>query len=185
METSKVYIKIDEFNRIIAIDGGYSIGNVGEDWILIDEGEGDRYNLCQNHYLSKPLINELGLHNYRWDGLKVIDRTEAELMAEMQAKELAEQDAEIPYEEKLKMFVESIPAEKPESGLPFKLGYVWKPRYNGNAYVWELVADPDAIGTMENPIYYVDDGSIPKINNAFYIIDGVRYVYMDGQFIEF
>lgn len=39
-DKSKVYIKVDEFDRIVGCDGGYSIGNIKniDDWILIDEG---------------------------------------------------------------------------------------------------------------------------------------------------
>ena len=44
---SKVYIKIDDRNCILRCEGGYTMGNIQniEEWILIDEGTGDRYNI--------------------------------------------------------------------------------------------------------------------------------------------
>ena len=66
---SKVYVKVDERNRIIAIDGGYTVSNIKNfsGWILIDEGTGDKYNLCQGNYLDKPLMDERGIYRYKLD----------------------------------------------------------------------------------------------------------------------
>lgn len=43
---SKVYIKTDENNRIIRCEGGYTTPEALTDWTYIDEGTGDKYNLC-------------------------------------------------------------------------------------------------------------------------------------------
>lgn len=63
--------------------------------------------------------------------------------------------------------------------LPFKLGYKWE--LHGTTFV--SVEDSEAIGTMENPIIFYE--GVQLIDNAFYMIDGVRNVYMNGQFVEF
>ena len=50
--TSKVYVKTDDRSCIIQCDGGYSTPSDLEDWVKIDEGTGDKYNLCQSHYFD-------------------------------------------------------------------------------------------------------------------------------------
>lgn len=67
-EKSKVYIKIDEKSRILACEGGYTITNIKniDEWIFIDEGEGDRYNLCQTHYFDDGLFTEDGICRYKY-----------------------------------------------------------------------------------------------------------------------
>lgn len=90
---SKVYIKIDSVNRIIACDGGYSIGNITDfsEWLLIDEGEGDKYNLCQSNYFDKPLYEEHGVPVYKFENGKVAERTQAEIDADIAAIPVPEQ----------------------------------------------------------------------------------------------
>lgn len=84
--TSKVYIKTDEKNNIIAIDGGYSIGNIvnPSEWILIDDGYGDRFNLCQNNYLEKPIIEEHGLYRYAYINGQIVEKDLTEEIAELE-----------------------------------------------------------------------------------------------------
>lgn len=77
---SKVYIKTDAGGRILACDGGYSAGNMGDmtKWTLLDEGEGDRYNLCQSNYFDS-LYTDKGIPRYKVvDGAAVL-RSEAEI----------------------------------------------------------------------------------------------------------
>ena len=78
---SKVYIKVDERNRIIVIDGGYTIGNITDfsEWIFIDEGTGDKYNLCQSNYLEKPLTDDRGIYRYKLADGKPVERAQAEM----------------------------------------------------------------------------------------------------------
>ena len=89
---SKVYIKTDESDRVTRCEGGYSISNIDniEEWINIDEGYGDKYNLCQSHYFNKPLMNMDGTHNYIYDNNEVREST---------LDELAEELAEMPVSE--------------------------------------------------------------------------------------
>lgn len=60
---SKVYVLIDERNRILRCEGGYTMENIKDisEWTFIDEGVGDRYNLCQSHYFDPPLYEEHGV----------------------------------------------------------------------------------------------------------------------------
>lgn len=95
---SKVYVKINSEYSIVAIDGGYTIANIRdpENWVCIDEGEGDRYNLCQSHYLAKPLTDDRGIYQYKLVDGKITERTQAEMDADyLSAAEInAEPDAE-------------------------------------------------------------------------------------------
>ena len=49
---SKVYVQIDENNLIIRCEGGYTTPEDLTGWTYIDEGTGDKYNLCQSHYFD-------------------------------------------------------------------------------------------------------------------------------------
>jgi len=83
---SKVYALLDERNRVMQIDGGYSIQNVDVDtWTYIDEGEGDRYNLCQNNYLDKLVYESHGIPQYKYVDGEIVERTQAEIDADIAA----------------------------------------------------------------------------------------------------
>lgn len=63
-----------------------------------------------------------------------------------------------------------------------KLGFDWHITKVGEVEVKKIyVANPNAKGTESNPF---TDKSV-LVDNAYYLIDGVRYVYMQGQFVEF
>lgn len=78
---SKVYIQVDERNRILRCEGGYTMQNIQsiDEWIFVDEGTGDRYNLCQSHYFKDGLYTEDGIPRYKWDGEQAVLRTEEEI----------------------------------------------------------------------------------------------------------
>ena len=83
---SKVYIKTDDYGRVTACDGGYSAGNMGDvtEWTLLDEGEGDRYNLCQSNYFD-ALYTDEGVPRYKIvDGAAVL-RSEVEIAEDVAA----------------------------------------------------------------------------------------------------
>ena len=86
MQKSKVYVLPNSEGYITRVDGGYTIGNITdpESWVLIDEGNGDRYNLCQGNYFSKPIITDGGAYRY-----KMVDGVPIECTAE----EIAAQEA--------------------------------------------------------------------------------------------
>lgn len=82
--TSKVYVLTDEQNRILRCEGGYTMDNISDidAWTLIDEGYGDKYNLCQSHYFDGGLRTEDGILLWKLvDGVPV-ERTEEELDAD-------------------------------------------------------------------------------------------------------
>lgn len=86
---SKVYIQIDSSNRITRCEGGYTMGNIDhiEDWIYIDEGDGDKYNLCQSHYFDGGLFTEDGIHRWAYEDGETRRRTNAEIEADRKERE--------------------------------------------------------------------------------------------------
>ena len=86
MPKSKVYIQTDTDGRILRCEGGYTTPSDLTDWTEIDEGTGDRYNLCQSHYFDGGLYTMDGIPRYRWDGSAAVLRTEEELEADRAAR---------------------------------------------------------------------------------------------------
>lgn len=76
---SAVYILTDERGNITRCEGGYTTPADLTGWIKIDEGSGDRYNLCQTHYFDGGLETEDGIPLYRWDGYNVVIRTNEDI----------------------------------------------------------------------------------------------------------
>ena len=83
---SKVYIQTDTEGRILRCEGGYTAPSDLKGWIEIDEGTGDRYNLCQSHYCGDGLYTMDGIPRYRWDGSSAILRSDEELEADRAAQ---------------------------------------------------------------------------------------------------
>lgn len=85
--SSKVYVLPNEAGYITRIDGGYTISNITapESWTLIDEGTGDRYNLCQSNYFDKPLVTDEGAYNYKLADGKPVECTAEEIAAQIAA----------------------------------------------------------------------------------------------------
>lgn len=83
-QKSKVYAFPSTEGYITRIDGGYTTGNITnpEDWVLIDEGYGDKYNLCQSNYLPLPLMDERGVYRYKLVDGKAVERTKEEMDAD-------------------------------------------------------------------------------------------------------
>ena len=84
-DKSKVYIQTDDRGRILRCDGGYTTPTDLSGWLEIDEGTGDRYNLCQSHYFDGGLYTMDSIPRYRWDGTQAVERTEEELEADRTA----------------------------------------------------------------------------------------------------
>ena len=94
--TSKVYVLPDADGRITRIDGGITVGNIRDftGWVLIDEGTGDRYNLCQGNYLPGPLTDDRGIYRYKLVDGKPVERTQEEMDADYVPPEVKPTDAE-------------------------------------------------------------------------------------------
>ena len=86
MPKSKAYIQTDAEGRIVRCDGGYTTPADLTGWTEIDEGTGDKYNLCQSHYFAGGLYTMDGIPRYRWDGSAAVLRTEEELEADRAAR---------------------------------------------------------------------------------------------------
>ena len=82
---SKVYIQTDAEGRILRCDGGYTTPADLTGWIEIDEGTGDKYNLCQSHYLNGGLYTMQGIPRYKYEGGACVLRSEAEIAADRDA----------------------------------------------------------------------------------------------------
>lgn len=91
---SKVYIKADAQGRILRCEGGYTMSNIGDisEWIFIDEGNGDKYNLCQSHYFDGGLYTDDGICRYVWSDNEYRIRTEQEMEADRIAKSIRRAD---------------------------------------------------------------------------------------------
>lgn len=92
---SKVYALMDERGVILRIDGGYSTPSDLTGWTQIDEGEGDRYNLCQTHYLPE-LTDRDGVPHYKMVTGKIVERTAEEMEEDRPAAETPAPAAELP-----------------------------------------------------------------------------------------
>ena len=106
---------------------------------------------------------------------------------EMTAEEIAAmQDAQLEMEHniepltdnvKIALMLAAIP-EEPVPTLEPKIGYKWKPVYSSSAgFAWELVEDPDALGTMKNPLRWVAGH---EVRAGYHYTDGTRiYVALE------
>ena len=81
----KVYVSTDDRGRIIRCEGGYTTPADLTGWTLIDEGTGDRYNLCQSHYFDGGLYTDDGIPRYKLQDGKAAERTEEEIQADRAA----------------------------------------------------------------------------------------------------
>lgn len=79
---SKVYVQTDERNRIIRCEGGYTTPTDLSGWVQIDEGVGDRFNLCQSNYFPSGRYTSDGIPLYKLQDGKPVERTQAELDAD-------------------------------------------------------------------------------------------------------
>lgn len=91
---SKVYIKTDSNGRILRCEGGYTMSNIDDisEWIFIDEGTGDKYNLCQSNYFDGGLYTEDGICRYVYENGEARLRTEQEMEADRIAQSIRRAD---------------------------------------------------------------------------------------------
>lgn len=75
----KVYVQTDEQGRITQCDGGYTTPADLTGWVQIDEGTGDRYNLCQSHYFEGGLYTSDGIPRYKLVDGQPVERSEEEI----------------------------------------------------------------------------------------------------------
>lgn len=71
---------------------------------------------------------------------------------------------------KLELMLAAIPEEPMPNSEP-KLGYKWQPMYTqSSGFAWELVEDPTALGTQNNPRYWLA-GMAVRLGH-YYTVDG-------------
>ena len=79
MPKSRVYILLDEKERIVRVEGEYSLPADLTGWVQIDEGYGDKYSLAQSHYLDGGLYTHDGIPRYKYEGGACVLRSEEEI----------------------------------------------------------------------------------------------------------
>lgn len=82
--TYKVYARLDSAGNITAVNSSAFLQDT-TGWVEIDEGTGDRYYHAQGNYLDGGIYTDDGIPLYRWDGTRVIQRTEEEIEADRAA----------------------------------------------------------------------------------------------------
>lgn len=82
MLKSKVYVMTDEEGRVTRCEGGLTTPADLTGWIQIDEGTGDRYNLCQSNYFDGGLCTTDGIPRYKLADGAPLERTQEEIDAD-------------------------------------------------------------------------------------------------------
>ena len=103
----------------------------------------------------------------------------AEEIAELQAREMENTQAveALTNWEKMELFLASIPTADTPSVEP-KVGYKWQPIYTASSgFAWELVEDPNALGTMANPLVWLPGASVKM--GYHYTHGGETYLALD------
>ena len=81
MQPYIVYVKIDDENRIAAINSSAFLSDT-TGWTEIDSGYGDKYHHAQGNYFPQPLYDERGICRYKLVDSKPIERTQDEMDAD-------------------------------------------------------------------------------------------------------
>lgn len=93
---SKVYIQTDADGHILRCEGGYTTPTDLTDWIEIDEGTGDKYNLCQTHYFEDGMYTNDSIPRYEWNGEAAVLRSEDAIEQDRASVAQPEQPAQPP-----------------------------------------------------------------------------------------
>ena len=122
---------------------------------------------------------------------QIIDMTPDEVTAYQEAAITTQQQIQTSrFGDKLRVYIESIPTGHIPT-VPPKIGFKWKLIYRGIAgFAWELVPDPDAVGTVANPFewfagirvvmgYHYTDG----VDVALAVADGIPATFDDERFL--
>ena len=122
---------------------------------------------------------------------QIIDMTPDEVTAYQEATITTQQ--QIPtagLEDKMRVYIESIPtADTPT--VPPEIGFKWKLIYRGiTGFAWELVPDPDAVGTVAKPFEWFAGIRVVKgyhytngVDVALAVADGIPATFEDERFL--
>lgn len=81
MQPYIVYVRADEYNRIVAINSSAFLTDL-DGWVEIDSGLGDKYHHAQNNYFPKPLYDDRGIMQYKLVDGEPVERTQEEMDAD-------------------------------------------------------------------------------------------------------
>lgn len=122
---------------------------------------------------------------------QIIDMTPDEVTAYQEAAITTQQQIQTDWlGDKLRAYIESIPTVHTPT-VPPKIGFKWKLIYRGLAgFAWELVPDPDAVGTVAKPFewfagirvaagYHYTNG----VDVALAVADGIPSSFDDDTFL--
>ena len=88
-----VYVKVDESNRITAINSSEFLADV-TGWTEIDSGYGDKHHHAQGNYFPQPIMDERGICRYKLVNGRPVERTQEEMDADYVPPEVKPTDAE-------------------------------------------------------------------------------------------
>ena len=94
------------------------------------------------------------------------------------------------FEDKLRVYSASIPTVHTPTSPP-KIGFKWKLIYRGiTGFAWELIPDPDAVGTVAKPFEWFAGIRVAKgyhytngVDVALAVADGVPATFEDERFL--
>lgn len=122
---------------------------------------------------------------------EIIDMTPDEVMAYQEATiETQHQIHTAGFEDKMRVYIESIPTIHTPT-VPPKIGFKWKLIYRGIAgFAWELVPDPDAVGTVTKPFEWFAGIRVVKgyhytngVDVALAVANGIPATFDDERFL--
>lgn len=108
----------------------------------------------------------------------LVDMTAEEIAAMQEAQLEMEHNVEpLTDNDKIALMLAAIPEEPAPTVAP-KVGYKWQPVYSSSAgFAWELVEDPDALGTMKNPLRWTEGH---EVKAGYHYTDGTHlYVALE------
>lgn len=108
----------------------------------------------------------------------LVDMTAEEIAAMQEAQLAMERNIEpLTDSAKLALMLAAIP-EEPVPTMAPKVGYKWQPVYSSSAgFAWELVEDPDALGTLKNPLRWTEGH---EVKAGYHYTDGTHiYVALE------
>lgn len=107
-----------------------------------------------------------------------IDMTAEEIASIQESQLNAEHSIEpLTDSDKIALILGAIP-EEPVPTLEPKIGYKWQPVYSSSAgFAWELVEDPEALGTLKNPLRWAEGH---EVKAGYHYTDGTHlYVALE------
>ena len=122
---------------------------------------------------------------------QIIDMTPDEVTAYQEAAITTQQQITTEgFGDKLRVYIESIPTAHTPT-VPPKVGFKWKLIYRGLAgFAWELVPDPDAVGTVAKPFAWFAGIRVVKgsdytngVDVALAVASGIPATFEDERFL--